>query len=748
MNAVNTERAAIALNRIEGFPFERFVTDFWASLAGQDYVPSGGVKDGGADGFESSLLEGNGGRTYLQVSVRTDAEVKIRQTIARLLEVGRNPVSLTYVCAKPIKAADQLEDRLSIDLNVTVRIRDAAYIAAHMNDNSGTQAAYRQHLHYLTESLDRLGSSAVVAPSASIKDPSVFVFLTNEVSHRHGDQSLVSAVIDSLVLWALEGTDPAEGRLMSEEDILEKIIDVLPSVEGLVGPRLSKRLVALTSRRGATGRSVTIYKARKLYSLPFATREALTLENNEDEALQEAVKASVEQRLSEHQWTGFGPSTTVLAVQVVMRALQRTFEKQGVAFISSLNGDDDNQMVVVSDSVALDEFGAHGSRRLSIGEAVLDCMRGVLYESTAEEREYLHKLSRTYALLFTLNAEPKLIDYFQRMAGDFYLYVGSDQLVRALSERYLEPADQVVSNTLKMAARAGARLVLTEPALNEVVSNLRTSDFEFKNTFQGIADYVTYDMARNSPKILVRAYLYASLGNKGGKPRSWQAFVNQFCDYEELHRPEAEESIRRYLLAEYSMEYRDGNELHALVKEDEHAALKSKLRPDKLEILADNDALLVLAVYGHRYRRRESSNISEFGYQTWWLTGESRILEHTEDLVAAHGGTRYIMRPEFLLNFLTLAPAAASARSAFSSIFPSLLGVTLSRRMADAPFKRLLKQVKVASELPDARRGAAIARLSDQLKSDLEKQYLTTESDTGEKLTGLDAVMAQKYGDD
>ncbi len=36
--------------------------------------------------------------------------------------------------------------------------------------------------------------------------------------------------------------------------------------------------------------------------------------------------------------------------------------------------------------------------------------------------------------------------------------------------------------------------------------------------------------------------------------------------------------------------------------------------------LADNDVHMVLSVHGHRHKNHEHSNISEFGYRTWWLT--------------------------------------------------------------------------------------------------------------------------------
>jgi hypothetical protein len=81
------------------------------------------------------------------------------------------------------------------------------------------------------------------------------------------------------------------------------------------------------------------------------------------------------------------------------------------------------------------------------------------------------------------------------------------------------------------------------------------------------------------------------------------------------------------------------------------------------------------------------------------------------------------MRPDFLLNFLTLAPSAEQARKTFSAVFPSMLGITLAKRMSDDTFKEIMDQVRDAAELSDGRRLAAIATLSDRLKGELYKQY-------------------------
>jgi hypothetical protein len=748
--AINTDLMMIALGKIQGFPFEAFVNDFFGSLLGKTFIPLGGIKDGGADGFETYVSEDSSGKSFMQASVRMDVEDKVRQTVQRLREFGREPRSLTYVTSKPVKALDILEENLTAELDVTVRIRDANYLASHANDNLGTQAAYNHHLRYLNESLDHIGSSTVVMPSSHVRDPSVFVFLSQEIERRDGNQTLVADVVDSLILWSLEETDPDEGRLMTEPEILQKILEVLPSVESLVKPRLSKRLAALSTKKRNDGRAVRRYRATSQYCLPFETRQLLRGENQTDETLRTAVEASIEERILVIPHDGLGEVGLNEAVKVTMRSLQLTFERQGLTFISSLQKDEPTEMVVVTDSLAaaLEELNINGRRRKLIGDVAFECLRGVLYESTTPEREYLHKLSRTYALLFTLNSEPKLVDFFQRMAGDFYLYVGSDQLVRALSEICLDEADKVVTNTLKMSAQAGAKLVLTESALDEIVHHLRGCDHEFQNTFADIEDRVTYELARNSPKIMVRAYMYSRLGNnRRARPTSWKSFVNQFCSFEVLHRPQAFEAIRRYLQNEFSMDYKDRIELRELVNEKQLAESATTLEENgnkKFE-LAENDALMVLAVYGHRRKKRESSNISEFGYQTWWLTGETRVLRHTGDIVRNNSGGKYVMRPDFLLNFLTLAPAAAQARESFSSIFPSLLGVTLSRRMADAPFKKMLGLVKESENMNDSRRMAAIAEYSDKLKSDLHRQYLTIHSESGDQFAGIDALAEQLW---
>ena len=83
------------------------------------------------------------------------------------------------------------------------------------------------------------------------------------------------------------------------------------------------------------------------------------------------------------------------------------------------------------------------------------------------------------------------------------------------------------------------------------------------------------------------------------------------------------------------------------------------------------------------------------------------------------------MRPEFLLNFVSLAPSAEKARRAFEQIFPTLLGIRLARRMDVSAFAKVMEKVDEASSLDEDRRGAAIAAIVDKLKGDFSRDYMS-----------------------
>lgn len=146
--------------------------------------------------------------------------------------------------------------------------------------------------------------------------------------------------------------------------------------------------------------------------------------------------------------------------------------------------------------------------------------------------------------------------------------------------------------------------------------------------------------------------------------------------------------------------------------------------------LAYNAALHVHRVYSKRSELSEGKKPNPYGYRTWWLTQRTRILRQTQSLTKKGGF--YIIRPEFLLNYIALAPDKKEVVKSFSTIFPSILGVKLSNRMDEEAFKKVVIQVKDAQRLSPPRARAKVCELSDKLKGDHFKEYAIELANTKE----------------
>jgi hypothetical protein len=735
MESVHPDLVVVALERVSGTDFEKFIHEFYPGLVGEAFVPLGGVRDGGADAFQTSdVWMSPGAKWFYQASTEEDVAGKIATTVRRLREFGRTPELLTYITNRVVKHADIEEERLARQLNVAVRIRDSRFIANNINQSPQTVSAYRNHLEHLTSYLAKPGASDLLRPSAVVTSPAIYVFLRQEVERRTDDISLLDAVIDSLALWALEGTDPDKDVLLDRDEVLAKITAEIPSASQLIGLRVGKRLEAMSKKTYSGGRAVRWHRKRDGFCLPYETRSTIERDNLDDELLRIRMTDAMSDRIRDSFSSPVDLADIKTATGVALRAVQLAYEREGLEFSRFLESrDSGDDFPTIADHIrdAFDELAPNHKNRLAMTDSIFRALRASLYTSLEDERLYFGRLSRTYALLFLLRTEPGLVHFFQRMAGDFYLYVGADQIIRAISERYLPEPDQMTRTMFKMARAAGSKLVLSEPVLDEVVGHLRATDVEYReNEYSRLEPHMTVEIARNIPKILIRAYLYAKLdpSTHDGYANSWESYVAQFCDYGDLRKPRGSDQVKNYLLGQFGMKFETNNSIQGLIEPTELGDLAGALTVVKEgnAQLARHDAVLTLAVYARRERNKELAESSVFGHRTWWLTDEARILPATRKVIAKHGSAPYMMRPDFLLNFIALSPSTAAVRKTFRNIFPSLLGIRMARRMDEAAFHGLLGMVKDWDVWEEGRRIAVIAKLSDQLIADFRKRYAIT----------------------
>lgn len=738
MKTLDVRAVDLALKHVQPADFEKFAQAFYAAIQGSQFVPVGGQHDGGAEGFDVEGLysDARPGR-FMQASIAIETRAKIRHTIRRIKEFGREISSLVYLTSAVVPRPDQEEEMLSDEFGIQVRIRDAKYLAVHINDSVQTVQAFTSYLSHYLDYLRKVGSAETIGEVPRIPSRSLCVFLGQELERRSGNTEMLEGVTDSLILWSLEGTDPDQGRFMSKEDMLSKIEQALPTATKFIRGVIDTRLERLTAKDNTDGRQIRAYPKKNQYCLPYETRQIVEVENAEDEYLRSSVSGVFRARMEALLKPEDEPGLVTQAIDACHRALEFAYRTQGLEMAYFVGGDEPENFAPpsISDhlSSAITDLGLHGATSVRIAELAYDCLRHTIYDSSEEERRYLGKLSRTYILMFLLRNDAKIVEYFKSMSADLFLYIGTDILIRCLSEYYLPKKDQSTINTLEILKAAGSKLLITERCVEEVWTHLEAADYEYLNNYVGIEPYVGMELARNIDRILIRAFFYSRLNPRDGvaKPSGWKSYIGNFCEYRSLHTQKGREEIREYLIKRFGLTFEpedvtlksiDTEELDNLTISILSERKRNKNVREKEERLAENDAVHVLRVFSRRMEGGERSLSNPFGFKTWWLTQDSAVRRASGAYVFKNKG-RFMMRPEFLLHFIGLSPSAEKVRQSYETIFPTLLGVRLSSRLREDIFKSTLSEIKAAFEVDEARAQVKLADLSNQLKGDFFKQY-------------------------
>jgi hypothetical protein len=390
----------------------------------------------------------------------------------------------------------------------------------------------------------------------------------------------------------------------------------------------------------------------------------------------------------------------------------------------------DNRSIVEIAEDQLKLSGLNINEHRGILNVTKTVIRGVFYQPSEPERTYCARLSRTYVILFIIRNTPEIINYFNTMSKHFILYVGSDLIIRAISEYYLPQSDQMAVNAFKILWQAGSKLILTEAMLEEVHSHIFASHLEYNNYYLDIDFFVDEVLASQSDRILIRAYYYSKLdqGNPN-RPRTWTQYINNFLSSAKLFGATSTASMRSLrdtLCQRFGFEYEAQNEISSGVDTDELRTLanqiKSTRRSTKDERLSKNDALLILRIDSMR-RSKENSSGNPYGYKTWYLTQDVVSGVAASKCFPKRRGNKYVMRPEFILNYIAYNPTNAQVHESLHTIFPSVLGIRLGSRLDAKTLENVLLKIREAYQVDSARASAIVAEHADALKSDRMRDF-------------------------
>ena len=342
-------------------------------------------------------------------------------------------------------------------------------------------------------------------------------------------------------------------------------------------------------------------------------------DNARDEGRYNAFMAEAENVLRKNL---NGENVEVKNVATLLKStLEKIFYHQGLEFSDFLlnDGGKDSFESNLSNTVfeILNDSNIEKAKSSKVGNALILSIRDLMYSGSIESKEYLRSLSKTYQMLFLLKCEPKVVDFFQSMAGDMRIFVCTSILVPALSEIFLEPQNQRYWSLLKAASSRGVRLIVNDSIISELDFHIKRSMHIYRNEYEPQIDFYAKEAPELIDQILVRAYAYSLKQEKKG---TYHDFVSNFIT---PNGTDTQQELIDFLHSEFGIEFLSSQEIGVSPNYEDLETLYNELKIlKKSDEKAMTDASLILTIYAMREKHGERKSSLE-GYKTWWLSSDT-----------------------------------------------------------------------------------------------------------------------------
>lgn len=711
---VDKDAFEYAVSKIDdGYIFEIFGNDFLSATLGYEFIPVGGTKDKGVDAFQHIFTRSKSEKHIFQLSTEFDHIGKIYGTIEKLKKNGIDFDRLVYVTNRKINNAERLIDEVFEKLKIHLTIYDIRWFSTHSNQSEKTIKSYQIFVDTYLHEYSKPGHYQTIANLDS--DSRLYVFLGQQFDDNRVDLKLDDLLADTLILYALEGTDPDKENLKNEIQIKDSIKKYLKFDPQLIDQKISERLRFLTKK---PNKKINFHTKELAYCLPYETRTEIEQRNLKDEILFNSFFQETQETIKKYF---VDVDVRVKDIEsLITKVFNKIFLRQGLEFSNFvLKGDSNSVMEQNLNDVissAVDESSVIISNKEKVKTALHLAIRDIVYNGSENQLRFLKSLSNTYLMMFLLQWEPKLSTYFQTLASSLKVFVDNSIIIPALSEYYLEEGNRRHWNLLIGAKKAGISMFINETLLSELVAHLRMVRNKYYSLFNQMEMYYSNDEYELLfiDEILIRSYFYAKSKNQ---INDFDSFIETFVDSE---LKTAKEELIVYLKETFGITYISNEMWDIKIDEDEKAKLAETLSHKKdVDIKADNDAEMMLAIYHLRNKNGESSDSGIFGYKTWWLSKDTSTYKA---LLQCFGQDKYpvscYIRPDFIYNYIALKPTSEEVNNAFNEIFPTMLGVNLSYHMPKEVSQTVQSKIKEYHLKPAVRVKQTLKILSDKLKSD------------------------------
>ena len=707
----------LSIDNIARTDFEIWAQQVLQTTEGYRFEPTGGIHDGGQDGYVR-VLEG-APTHFMQISKQADTRTKIKTTIEDIRKT-RTIERLTYVTSQVEAQRDIIEAKWSKEFGVRIVIHDQRWLLIQASLYSQLETSLYGYVRPL---IDGLTKAANVKRELNFSDRlSILTYLEAEAKSLPASESFQSLCLDTVIYDYLIGTDV-------QKDIFKTLSEIESALEKNCANVIMKAPVSVEARLEYLCSKENFPRIRKhpggKFALPYEVRNQFDESNVALKNCEDIFVGSVAKRVEEER-KGKELSLREFIIPAIRFAIVETFRRQAINFVHSFSEISTEPNIDVF-SIFEQYFETEGVPIDLLDEckaSAANVFRRICYSSTIEEREYLQLLLKYFSVKFVMDGDVAVTEYFSEMAHRLKIYLGTDIIVRCLSEVFISPGSQGMTNALRTLQGSGVKLHITRQVLNEVFSHIHATYLTFKNEYEDWYRWGSVEQGKNSDRILIRAFFYAYCEPLGHtrKPRDWTDFLNQFGSAAWFTEPKRNmDDFGSFLIDKYGFVFIELGELTNKIDgkladtiAKEILVLRERESTEGRKKLALNDAQMALYINAVRAENNERVTTSLYGYDTWWMTEETRVLKHLKQ----HGQhDDVVMLPQFLINHYMLDPARlVSKRDAKNDLTPSLFGLRITDRVAPGELKKFLKAVGHLGELDEAAARARIRSAANGLK--------------------------------
>ena len=451
--------------------------------------------------------------------------------------------------------------------------------------------------------------------------------------------------------------------------------------------------------------------------MPYETRLEIAQRNLSDAQLQDDFYKQCSQTIL--KYLNDKDAQVKNLVLLINDTIHKIFYQQGLEFSNFiLHGKSEDSIEKdLRDTIGIvvDQSSVIEKNKEIVKTCLLMAIRDIVYNGTIEQKKYFQSLSNTYMMMFMLQWNPQIALYFESMASRLNIYVCTSIIIPALSEYYLDEQNRRHWNLLMSAKEAGVKLYITDAIIDELVSHFYMIKNKYESIFKEDEEYYLLNDIDSLyiDEIMIRAYFHAKFR---GNVYSFQDFINNFCSPYLIN---TKEELVDFLKNQFDIQYTTDEYLNVKINTEEHERLSSELEVLKKNAnKAQTDAEVILTIYKLRERANEASQTGIYGYKTWWLSKDTSTYRVVEKLFVKKYPVSCYMRPDFLYNYITLAPKKFEVDNMYKQLFPSLIGINLSFHMPREISEYIQQEIKEHGSKNPARMKAIIRQLTDRLKSD------------------------------